>query len=505
MKHASIIRAEFVIGSLLFTLSGCAVGPTYVAPAMPAPSAFYGAKSASVASAEVDPARWWEALHDPELNRLVQLAMQGNLDLQTVRTRIAGARAQEQVAYSARLPTLGGRAAVNHIDFSKNAGLSSIASATSGASAQTPPGQGVALPGNGITTWSLGLDASWEIDLFGGVQHSIEGARARVDAAQWNARDMQVSLVAEVASDYLTLRSIQNQIAIAKEELARQQATLKLLVARSSAGLITELPQRQQARELSNIAANLPQLEASSTAQIRALGVLTGQGSSALMDELISAAKLQGVTRLPVLLPPSTVGLPSELLRRRPDIRAAERQLAAATADIGVATADLYPKFNLMGLAELISTSLGTLFQRNSLQASGNAAISLPIFDGGRRRATIVASNAIADAALLAYKKSVLLAVQDVENALADFEAEQRRNTELRQGLAQADGVVKLVRASFDTGLVDFTSVLDAQAAVLASRNTLAQSDVMLLTDLARLYKALGGGWEMTEEFKTAD
>lgn len=496
MKSTYTLLAATILTGAVAVLGGCAVGPTYVAPSMSVPLGFDGADSPAIAPGSVDPAQWWEALHDPELDRLVGLALRGNLDLQTARTRIAGARAQERAVSAALLPTLDSSAAINRVDFSKNAGLSSIASSLGGGGSGSTPGQGVALPGSGITTWSLGLDASWELDVFGRVQHTIEGARARQAAVEWNTRDLQVSLVAEVASDYLNLRSLQQQVVIAKEELARQQAMLKLVSARRSVGLTNELPQRQQTLALSNAAASLPQLEARGAAQIRALGVLTGEGSGALKVELAAPANPLSYAHLPNLPPPALIGLPSELLRRRPDIRAAERQLAAATADIGVATADLYPKFNLMGIAELISTSLGTLFQRNSLQTTANTAISLPIFDGGRRRATIVERNASADAAFLAYKKSILVAVQDVENALTDFSAEQRRNAELQRGLAQAEGVVKLARSSFDTGLIDFSNVLDAQGALLTNRNSLAQSDATLLTNLTRLYKALGGGWD---------
>ncbi len=160
-------------------------------------------------------------------------------------------------------------------------------------------------------------------------------------------------------------------------------------------------------------------------------------------------------------------GLPSDLLRRRPDVRAAERQLAAATADIGVATADLYPKFNLMGMAELISTNLATLFAANSIQTTGNAAISLPIFDGGRRRGVIAERRAAADQALIAYKKAVLVAVQDVEDALADYNAELKRNAELRRGVDQAERATRLAQATYDAGLSDFQPVLDAQGSVL--------------------------------------
>ena len=480
--------AQAAIG-LVVAVAGCTVGPNYARPDVAVPPRFAEAPPATL-GAVGDPARWWTQLGDPVLTALVERALVGNLDLATARSRIAGARAQEREARSAGLPTLNGSAGVERIDFSKNAGIASLAKAFGGGgSGGGTPGQGIAAPGSGITTWSLGADASWELDLFGGVRRGVEGARARTEAAEWNVRDVQVSVAAEVASDYLMLRSLQRQIAIADDELKRQAATLRLVDARRTVGLVTELPQRQQGIQLRNVAASLPQLQARARDEIHALGVLTGDGADGLDATLTPPAPL------PDRPPALPTALPSDLLRRRPDIRAAERQLAAATADIGVATADLYPKFNLMGMAELISTSLATLFERASIQTTANAAISVPIFDGGKRKGVIAERRAAADEALIAYKKAVLVAVQDVEDALADYGAESRRNAELRRSVDNAEQATRLARATFDTGLSDFQPVLDAQGSVLSARNALAQSDAQLLTDLTRLYKALGGGW----------
>ena len=471
-------------------LAGCTVGPNYAPPpqaALPVPPAY---SQAGVEGAA--PAEWWKQFGDPELDRLVMLAASRNFDLEAAAARIAQARAQVAVARSSLLPTLDGTGGVNHVTFSKNAGLSSIASALGGGGGGTTPGQGIALPGSGITTFSLGLDASWEVDLFGGTRRRVEGASARAEAAEWNARDLQVSLTAEVASDYLQLRTLQSQIAIAQAELARQRETLRLVAARRQAGLVAELPERQQALQLSNVAAQLPGLQAQAAAQVHALGVLTASGPEALAPEL-------SVPRPLAAAPPQVpVGLPSELLRRRPDVRLAERQLAAATADIGVAVADLYPKFNLMGMAELLSTSLATLFSTDSIQTTISAAANIPIFDGGARRATVRNAQAVRDEALASYKQAVIGAVRDVEDALAAYTGEQRRNAELRRGVADAEVAVRLARAQFVTGLTDFTSVLDAQGALLSNRNALAQSNATLLIDLSRLYKALGGGWTET-------
>ena len=492
--------------AVLAALAGCTVGPNYVRPELAVPPTFAELPAASATTPATDPGHWWMQFNDPLLTSLIERALRGNLDLATARSRIATARAQERQTRAARLPTLDGSASFNRIDFSKNAGFSSLAKSIGGGGGAgggaggggaggaggggTTPGQGIALPGSGISTWSLGVDASWEVDLFGGVRRSIEGARARTSAAEWNVRDVQVSVAAEVASDYLMLRSLQRQIAVAQDELKRQQNTLRLITARRQVGLVAELPQRQQQLQLSNVAAQLPQLFAQARDEVHAIGVLTGDGADGLNDSLSPGATLPDA---PPALPS---GLPSDLLRRRPDIRIAERQLAAASADIGVAQADLYPKFNLMGMAELISTNLATLIARASLQTTGTAAVTLPIFDGGRRKGVVAERRAAADQALIAYKKAVLVAVQDVEDALADYQAEAKRNAELRRGVESAERATRLARATFDAGLSDFQPVLDSQGSVLTNRNSLAQSDATLLTDLARLYKALGGGWD---------
>ncbi len=502
---------RLVILSALVAVAGCTVGPNYVRPDVAVPPAFAEAPPGTPTTASDGPGRWWTQFGDPLLASLIERALAGNLDLATARSRIAGARAQEREALAARLPTVNGTAGIDRIDFSKNAGISSLASAFGGggsgggsaggsSSGGSSSSQGIALPGSGITTWSLGIDASWEVDLFGGIQRGIEGSRARTAAAEWNVRDMQVSVAAEVASDYLMLRSLQSQIAIAQDELKRQQNTLRLIAARRQVGLVADLPVRQQSLQLSNVAATLPQLVARARDEIHAIGVLTGDGADGLSDTLSPAATLPPLpdaATSPDRTPPMPTGLPSDLLRRRPDIRVAERQLAAASADIGVAVADLYPKFNLMGMAELISTNLATLFMRNSIQTTENAAITLPIFDGGQRRGVIAERRAAYDQALIAYKKAVLVAVQDVEDALADYNAELKRNAELRRGVVVAERATALAQASYAAGLTDFQPVLDAQGSVLSNRNTLAQSDATLLTDLARLYKALGGGWQV--------
>ena len=300
-------------------------------------------------AALADLAGWWKAYRDPELDRLVAIALADGIDIKTAASRIRQARTQETVARARGLPTLDATANATHIEFSKNAGLSSLASifgggASGGASGGTSQG-GIAAPGSGITTYALGFDASWELDLFGGARRSLEGARARTEAAVWNGRDAGISLIAEVADDYLQLRLAQQRESVARAEIARQKHSLELLGDTARVGLVPEGDTIRQRAQLANAEASLEPLVAEQAVQIHAIAVLLAKAPDAMFVEL--SAK-QPALAAPPAVPP---GLPSELLRRRPDIRAAERQLAAATADIGVAVADLYPKISLTGMA----------------------------------------------------------------------------------------------------------------------------------------------------------
>ena len=478
---------------LLLGLGACTVGPNYRVPVATLPAAF----AAAPATLAPPPQLWWQTLGDRELDRLIAFALRDNLDLKIATTRIAQARAQVAQARGGLFPTIDATAGVNRIDLSKNAGLSSLASSFGGgggagggsSGGQKGASSGIGLPGVGFTTWSLGFDAQWELDIFGGTRREIEGARARVEAAEWDVRDVQLSVAAEVATDYVQLRSYQAQVAIARAEQARQQHMLRLVSARRAVGLASELPVRQQEQQLQNVAANLPNLEAQARARIDALAVLTGTTPDQLLPELTPPWRIAPP-------PPEVPGVvPSELLRRRADVRAAERRLAAATADIGVAVADRFPKVNLTGMAELLAGSLRTLFSADSLQTSVAGQLVGPLVDGGRRAAVVRARRAQRDEAWFNWRKTILTAVQETEDALSAYTAERRRNIELARGVGQAERAVALAQAQFVAGTSDYQPVLDAQGAVLSDRNALAQSDAAVLADLAQLYKALGGGW----------
>lgn len=469
-------------------LAGCTLGPNYHAPEISVPSAFAEAQ-ANVPGTAIDPAHWWTAFGDPVLTSLVERALKDSPDIAIAASRVRQARLQEISAYAVGKPTVDAMGNVTHVEFSKNAGLSSLASLFGGGGGSSSSG-GIALPGTGITTYAAGFDASWELDLFGGGRRGVEGALARTDAAIWSQRDAAVTLGAEVAQAYFAMRLDQVQIAVVEDELARQQRSLQIAGNVSRVGLSPQIDVTRQQQSITSLQARLEPLRADVRVRIHALGILLGAPPESLAGEL--AAPLPALQPVPVV----PAGLPSDLLRRRPDIRAAERRLAASTADIGVAVADLYPKFKLTGMAEFLSTSLATLFSRDSIQATGVAGVSFPLLDWGRRKATVNARKEDREQAYLQYKATVLGALRDVEDPLARLDAERRRNTALRQAVEDAERTAHAVDTQYRTGFVAQNSLIDAQVTVLSAREQLAGSDAQLRQNTAALFKAIGGGWE---------
>ena len=477
----------------LVTVTGCTVGPNYHAPVMPVPPA-YGEQVAA-ADAAAEPVDWWSRFGDTELTSLVERALKDSPTVQIAAVRIREARLQEAIARSQGKPVVNASADVNHIQFSKNAGLSSLTSlfggggGGSGGTGESNAG-GIALPGSGITTYAVGFDASWEIDVFGGVRRGVEAARARTDAAVWNARDAGVMIAAEIAQAYWALRLDQVQIQVISEEIERQSRALQIAGHTAQVGLVPPIDVTRQRGQITSNQARVQPLRPDIDQRIHALSILLGQPPSALAAEF-------RVEALPALeaVPAVPAGLPSDLLRRRPDVRAAERSLAAATADIGVAVADLYPRFSLTGMAQLISTSLSTLFEGDSLQLTGTGAAQFPLLDWGRRRATVHVREAQRDEAYLQYRVTVLGALRDVEDALAQLAAEQQRHVALTQAVDDAVVSVHAVEAQYRTGLVAQDSLLNTQTQLLSAREQVAQSDAQLRMMTAALYKALGGGW----------
>ena len=492
------MRARYLVGAAALAVSACTVGPNYVRPELPVPVAFVEPQAAVPAGQAIDPAHWWAAFGDPELDRLVERALVDNPDIRTAASRVRQARYGEIIAGAADRPTVNFDPNVSRIDFSKNAGFATLArqfggggssgggSGSGGASSNT----GVALPGSGITSFSVGFDASWELDLFGGARRGREQARAQGEAAEWNRRDAAVTLAAEVAQAYFALRLDQEQIAVITDELTRQRRNLQIAGNQARAGLTPQIDVTRQRASLTSTEARLEPIRADVSLRIHSLGILLGRPPESLVPELSAPAPALGPA------PVVPAGLPSDLLRRRPDVRAAERQLAAATAGVGVAVSDLYPKLSLTGTAELISSALGNLFSVDSRQTLGTAAGMFPVIDWGRRRATVGQRREDREQSYITYQSTVLGALRDVEDPLAQLDAERRRNAALRRAVADSAETLRAVEAQYRTGLATQSPLLQAETDVLTAREQVAGSDAQMRQMTAALFKALGGGWE---------
>lgn len=480
MKRIALIAATLLAGA-------CTVGPNYHEPALPVPPAYAGPQPPGAA---IDPGHWWTAFGDPELDGLIDRALRDNPDIATAASRVREARLQEIGARADGLPSIDATANITDVKFSKNAGFSTLARQFGGGG--TGNGGGIALPGNSIKTFALGFDANWELDLFGGTRRGVEAALARTQAAEWSRRDAAVMLAAEVAQAYFALRLDQQQAAVVADEVARQQRALQIAGHVAQVGLTPRLDVTRQRASISSTSARFEPIRADIQVRMHALGILLGQPPAALNDELKMLP-----TALPVA-PAIPAGLPSDLLRRRPDVRAAERSLAASTGDIGVAVADLYPKFSLTGIAQLISTSLGNLFTGDSLQLTGSGAATFPLLDFGKRKSAVEVRKEQREQAFQAYRMTVLRALRDVEDALSQIDAERRRNSILRGAVADREASARGAQAQYRSGLTAQDSLLNAQIEVLVARENLAASYAQLNQSSAALFKAIGGGWDET-------
>jgi NodT family efflux transporter outer membrane factor (OMF) lipoprotein len=481
---------RFTSAAALLLLAGCTVGPNYKEPQPEAPAAFAGPQP--LAPANVDLSRWWEAFDDPELTRLIAIGLANAPDLQTAASKVREARLGVIQARAQGLPTIDATGSDEYLKI-KRIGRSDVQDLVQQVTGNSQNGGNAGGSGESIPTdyrtFSAGFDASWELDLFGGVRRGVEAAKAQVAAAEWDARDARVSLAAEIASDYLQMRGYQEQAQIAQAEADRQGRSLSILQHTAQVGLVPGGNAIRQRTQLAQAKAQVAPLEGQARIQMHALAVLVGEQPETLIGELSTPRDLSPV---PPLVPP---GLPIDPIRRRPDVRAAERRLAGATAQIGVAVADLYPKITLTAMPQLATAWLGGFFLGKTFQLTSQGAVDFPILDFGRRRAQVDINREEREQAYIAWRQAVLGALRDVEDALVRVDAEQRSNVELRSGVADARRSLATVQAQFQVGLSDYTPVLDGQQTLLQTQNSLAQSDVRLRQDVASLYKALGGGW----------
>ena len=496
-----MIHRPILVALAVALTSGCVVGPDYDSPQVAVPAAFSGPQPPGAA---IDPAKWWSVFGDAELDRLITVALADNPDIAIAVSRVRQARLAEITARARGLPAITADANVSRVDFSKNGGFAALARSfsqggsgspgdTDGGDDGTPaPTTGVAAPGSGITTFAIGFDAAWELDLFGGARRGREAAAARADAAVWSARDAAVMLAGEVAQAYFAYRLAGQQAAVIEQEIAARGRMVAIVAHRADVGLVPRIDAVTEADALAAARARLQPVLADRALRRHALAILTGRPPTALDTELAGP--------LPLLEPVPAIpaGLPSDLLRRRPDIRVAERRLAASTADIGIAVADLYPRFSLTGALQLLSSALGNLLGTDSLQRSGTAAVSFPLLDFGKRRAAVGSRQEDREQDYQRYQAAVLGALRDVEDALSQLTAERRRNAALRDGVAGEERQVRALDARFRTGFVAEDAVLAERAQLLSARAQLAASDAQLRQSTVALFKAIGGGWDET-------
>jgi len=339
--------------------------------------------------------------------------------------------------------------------------------------------------------YAAGFDAGWELDIFGGIRRSVEAAQANLEATQEDLHHVLVSLLAEVALNYVEVRTFQARLAVIKANIKTQQDGYDLNQSRYQAGLINELAVQESLRILENSRSQIPTLETGLEATKNRLAVLLGEQAGKLSRELSAKQPI------PALPPTVAVGIPAETLRHRPDIRRAERNLAAQTARIGGATAELYPKFHLIGSVGLESVTFSDFNEWASRTWSiGGPGVSWNIFRGGAIRQNIKVQTALQEQALIQYESTVLRALEEVENALVAYAKEQRRRESLVKAATAAQRAAVLAQDIYQAGLVDFNNVLDAQRALLIIQDQLAQSEGAVTSNLVRLYKALGGGWK---------
>jgi len=466
-------------------LTGCAVGPRYREPKLAVPEKWSEMHIGDNLSVSRDISRWWTVFNDPVLDSLVDRAIHKNLDLRVAEGRIREARAGRGIAAADRLPSIDASASYTRSERSES--VPPFKSGSAGAAAGSAFGSRVQ------NLFETRFDAGWEIDVFGAVRRNVEAAGAEVGAVEENRRAVLVTLLAEAARNYVELRGDQLRMAILQNSLKTQQETLRLTRVRFAAGLANDLDVARAEALVSTTQAQVPVLETSTKQAIHRIGVLLGEHPGALIPELAKEAPI------PLHPPGVPVGLPSDLLRRRPDIRRAERELAVSTARIGVATADLFPRFSLTGAFGGRSDLIGDLATGPGRFWGFGPSVRWPVFAGGRIRANIQAQNARQEQALALYEKTVLTSMEEVENALVAYSQEQERRFLLAKSAEANRRAADLAESRYSAGLEDFLSVLDAQRSLYASQDQLAQSEKAVEVNVIGLYKALGGGWESPE------
>ncbi len=472
-RRHGLYAAYPILSALL--LNACAVGPDYELPTTQVlPDAFVNTAPSgfSERDAELD---WWKLFDDQQLNALIDRTISHNYELKAARANLGEARALYLETGLNLLPTVTTHA--NYNEQKRSAGSLNNR----------------AFVPRELKLYNTGFDASWELDFFGRVRRNVEASNDEVQAQEATLRDVSISLIAEVARNYFELRGLQNQLAVAEKNADNQRQTLELTQVKLDNGRGTELDTSRALAQLESTKATIPRIQSAISQAMHRLSVLSGQMPDAL------TASLSPTLPLPKAPDNIQIGSPEQLLRRRPDIRIAEHNLAAATARIGVATADLFPRVTFVGSISLEASTLSGIVAPGSETYSVGPKISWAAFDLGRVYARIKAADARAEASLASYEQAVLTALEETENSLVIYRQELARRTSLTTAAAASEQASRLAHLRYQEGVSDFLTVLDAEQRLLQDQSQLAQSQTTTATALTAVYQALGGGWSDPE------
>lgn len=500
MCGSNTMKRFLLTGFSALALAGCTVGPEYKKPQVVSPAtwrATQGPAQSQVTTAKTAP-QWWALFHDPMLTRLENEVAASNLDLKVASLRLMQSQAEKRIASAAQMPNIDGNASYGRERASTNGVLGLLGTMEreqAGSIASGMPGFGpTALPGSvGNPSFNLpqyGMNASWEVDFWGHVRRQVEAASAAMQATEDMRRDMLVSLMAETAQDYIELRAIQTQIGILEHNIAVVAESVRLTRMRLEQGAATQLDVAEATGQLHGFTARLAPLQAQATHMLNALSFLIAREPGTFDAEL---GKPAAIPSLPVAVP---LGLPSELAERRPDIRMAADKLHAATASVGVAIADFFPRVTLSGSLDVQALQFSGLGSWASRQYGFGPTATLPIFEGGRLTGQLHLRKAQQQEAATQFQRTVLKAWQEIDDAMADFTAAQKRRDELAEAVQQNEIAVATARAQYVQGASDFLNVLTLQNALLSSQSALANATAYSAASVTRLYRAVGGGWE---------
>jgi NodT family efflux transporter outer membrane factor (OMF) lipoprotein len=470
----------------LALLTACSVGPRFERPTPALPTQWNAASAEPSFAQQTAQTQWWTIFNDPLLNELVEHAQKESFDVRVAALRLAQSRVQRDAIAGNTKPSVSASASYRRERQSEFGTSTRLIDAIGSPANRDAIIDLLSEPYN---VYQGGFDASWELDLWGRIAHAIESGDAALSASREDVHDAQLTVIAEVARNYFELRGVQDQLRISSGDITAGEDALELMGFRADGGAIPQLDVISQRARLADARARVPQLRQSETQILNALALLLAQPPDALRERLAAA---QPMPALPATV---AISVPSEVARQRPDILRAEARLHAATADTGVAVADLYPRFTLTGSFLSQSLAASDFTEWGARQWSIGPTLSLPLFDGGRRHATVELRQLQQQEAAVNYQRTVLRAWHEVENSLSAYASERSRNAELANAVEASRDAYQIANLRYERGLTNFIVALDAQRTLLQSERAFSDSRTALATQLVTLHKALGGGW----------